>query len=98
MWLPSIPNELTPLEKAQALRLVLVDAIEQLKPGGGPTRARSPETLQHDILYEAYVEERSVANIITRHNISDTTYFRNRRAAVSAMARHLESQEEQNGR
>ena len=90
---PVAHGELAPLDNAQALREVLIAAIEQLKPAGGPTGAHGPEMLQHDILHLAYVERRPVAYILNRFSISEANYQRNRKEAVSALARHLQSQE-----
>ncbi len=82
------------LEQAQSLREVLVSAIEQLKPPTGAIGASAPEALQYYILHEEYVLSKSTSYIVTRYSISESTFFRNRRAAVSAVARHLETQEE----
>ena len=46
------PSDQTPLEKAQALREVLIETIEQLKPPGEPMAAAAPEALQFDILIQ----------------------------------------------
>ena len=86
--------ELAPLEKAQALREVLMAAIEQLRPPGAPTGLRAPGALQFHILHERYVEARPVAYILTSLNIAEATYFRNRKDAILALARHLGAQEE----
>ena len=83
-----------PLEQAQSLREVLVAAVEQLKPSFGAVGASAPEALQYFILHEEYVLKKSTSYIITRYSISESTFHRNRRAAVSAVARHLEAQEE----
>ena len=87
-----------PLEQAQSLREVLVSAIEQLKPStsaiGPAIGASAPEALQYYILHEEYVMRKSTSYIITRYSISESTFHRNRRAAVSAVARHLAAQEE----
>ena len=89
-------GELAPLENAQALREVLIAAIEQLRPPGEPISAGSPPALQYHILNERYVQHRTVAHITTRHSISEATYHRARQAAISALARHLQSQEDLN--
>jgi hypothetical protein len=88
------PGELTPLGRAQALREVLIAAIELLKPPGESTGAGAPQALQYHILHEAYVQRRRIAYVMTRHSIGEAMYHRNRRAAISALARHLETQEE----
>ena len=73
---------------------MLVSAIEQLKPPGEYVRAGAPETLQHYILHEEYVLDESTRYIMIRHSISESTFHRNRRAAISAVARQLETREE----
>jgi hypothetical protein len=83
-----------PLEQAQALRKVLISAIDHLKPSNEATRASAPEVLQYHIMYEEYVLGESTRYIMTRHSISESTFHRNRREAVAAVARHLESREE----
>ena len=83
-----------PLDQAQALREVLVSAIERLKPPGEHIRAGAPEALQYHILHEEYVLDKFTRYIMTRHSISESNFHRNRRAAISAVARHLETQEE----
>ena len=88
-----VPGELTPLEKAQALREVLIAAIERLKPPGERAGAGAPEAVQYHILHEAYAQSGSVAYIITRHSISESTYHKRRRAAIDAVGHHILAQE-----
>jgi hypothetical protein len=73
---------------------VLIAAIERFKPPGESAGAEAPQARQYHILHEAYVQRRSVSYIITRHSISEATFHRNRREAISALARQLQSQEE----
>ena len=56
--------------------------------------SQEPPALQYHILHLACVQGRPVAYILTRLNIAEATYFRNRRAAIRTVARHLQSQEE----
>lgn len=93
-WGSSQRTEPTPLKQAQALREVLCSAIDGLKPASGVLRTSSPEALQHSILYEEYVCGHSTASIMVRHSISETTFHRNRRQAISAVARELAKQED----
>ena len=88
------PGELTVLEKARALREALVAAIEGLRPLGESIGSQEPQALQYHILHLACVQRRPVAYILTRLNIAEAHYFRNRRAAIRAVARHLDNQEE----
>ena len=87
-------GELTLLEKAPALREALIAAIEGLRPPGEFIGSQEPPALQYHILRLACVQRRPVADILTRLNIAEATYFRNRRAAIRTVARHLQSQEE----
>ena len=82
------------LGEAQSLREVIISAIDQLKPPTGAIGASAPEALQYYILHEEYVLKKPTSYIITRYSLSESTFHRNRRAAVSAVARHLETQEE----
>ena len=79
---------------AQALREVLITGIEELRPPGEHTGLGAPGALQYHILHEHYVQRRPVAYILTSLNIAEATYFRNRKDAILALARHLEAQEE----
>ncbi|MBI2863849.1 MAG: hypothetical protein HYX94_04730 [Chloroflexi bacterium] len=88
----------TPLRQSQALREVLASAIEGLKPAGGATRSSSPDALQYNILHEEYVRGMSTASIMVRHSISETTFHRNRRQAIAAVAREVLQHEELLGR
>jgi hypothetical protein len=83
----------TPLERARALRAALVQAVERLKPpdDGDPG---APAALQYHILHEAYVFGRPNKQIMVRRGISEGTFHRNRREAVSVLARELLQQEE----
>jgi hypothetical protein len=93
-WGDGIAADATPLEQAQAVREVLVAAIDRLKPANDEVRPGAPEALQYHILYERYVLQRSTRHVMTRRSISESTFHRYRRDAVSAVARQLEAQEE----
>jgi hypothetical protein len=84
---------LTPLERARALRTVLVRAIERLKPpdDGAPG---SPASLQFHILHEEYLLGRPNKQIMVRRSISESTFHRQRREAISILSRDLIRQEE----
>ncbi len=84
----------TPLAQAQALREVLVAAIERLKaPGEGPGTGTTQDR-QYHILRERYLQHRPIAYSMTRHSISESTFHRDRKDAISALAHHLATQEE----
>jgi hypothetical protein len=76
----------------QALRALLVEAIDRLKAREGE------QTLYHAILHEEYVQGHPTARIMTRHAISESTFHRYRRDAIRAVALDLTSQEEALGR
>ena len=72
------PAQATPLEQAQALRQVLVDAIQKLKPPQGD-EAGTAQSHQYYILHEEYVVGRPNNAIMTRLSISEGTFHRRRR-------------------
>jgi hypothetical protein len=85
-------TNLTPLERARALRDVLTAAIERLKPPEGDSIG-SPGALQYHILREEYLQGLLNKQIMARHSISEGTFNRNRRQAIATIARELENQE-----
>jgi hypothetical protein len=87
-------GEPTALEQAQALREVLVAAIERLKPLDGDHGIGSPAALQYNILREEYLQGLLNKQIMTRHSISEGTFNRNRRQAIWTLAQELQSREE----
>lgn len=92
----TLQDSQTPLEKAQALREVLIAAIEKLKAPAEATGAGSGADLAlgYNILRESYIEDKFVVYICRRHSISQTKYFREQRDAVLAISRDLEAREE----
>ena len=86
-------TEPTPLERARALRAALIQAVERLRPAddGDPG---APTALQYHILHEAYVLGRPNKQIVVRRGISESTFHRNRRDAISVLSRELVRQEE----
>ena len=89
-WSPAQAGEATSLEWAQALRQLLVDASERLKPAESDSSTRA---LQYHILHKKYVLEQEVKHIVIRHDISESTFFRERVLAVRAVADDLWQQE-----
>ena len=84
---PFAPAGLPPLERAQLLRAFLIASAERLRPsqpGESYTAA-----LQYQILREEYLEGRPNREIMTRHNVSESTFHRNRREAIAVLARDL---------
>lgn len=83
----------TPLERARALREVLVSAIERLKPADDDVRIFAPAALQYNILREEYLLGLLNKQIMIRHSISEGTFHRNRRQAIWSLARELQERE-----
>ncbi len=84
----------TPLGQGRALRELLAAAIERLGPADRTARAQTAQALQYHILHDEYVLERSNVSIMTRYSISESTFHRLRREAISLLARELQRQEE----
>ncbi len=82
----------TPLEQAQALREVLVAAIERLQLPSAPSG--KPGALGYTILREEYLVGLPNKEIRLRHGLSEGTFNRYRRSAVAILARELSTQEE----
>ncbi|MBV9327423.1 MAG: hypothetical protein JO352_27085 [Chloroflexi bacterium] len=84
----------TPLERASALRNVLEQAIERLRPAGARP---SPGTsvvggwLHYLVLKEAYVDGRPNKQIMQRYAVSEGTFHRARRRAIDAVASDVAS-------
>ena len=87
-------EEVTPLEKAQAVRSVLISGIERLKPLDGDVGIESPSALQYHILREEYVQGLQNKYIMLRHSISEGSFNRNRRQAIAILADDLRHQEQ----
>jgi hypothetical protein len=81
----------TALEQAQALRRTLVESIERLKPESASLD--SPAALQYQILREEYLDGLPNREILIRHNVSESTFHRNRREAIAAVAWELQERE-----
>jgi hypothetical protein len=83
----------TPLEQAQALHEVLLDAIQKLRPADEADPG-SREALEYTVLYDEYVLKRPNKAIMTRLGIGERTFFRYRRAGIAAIARELTAREQ----
>jgi hypothetical protein len=80
---------LAPLERARALREVLVAAVERLQPPRDAQVGYSPAGLQYHILQEEYLQGLPNKQIMVRHGISEGTFHRNRREAIRILAADL---------
>lgn len=83
----------TRLEIAQVLRVIMVEGIERLRPAAGEHSGEA-EALQYAILHEEYVLGRPNHQIMTRHNVSESTFHRYRRSGARALAAELGHREE----
>lgn len=81
-----VSGDATPLEASQALRGVLLAAIERLKAGD---REAADQPLQYRILVEEYVEGKSTKHNMVRHAISESTLHRRRQEGIAAVATEL---------
>jgi len=80
----------THIERGKALRQILIQTIETLRPTGQrPTGILPREWYSHAILYDAYVEDAPNREIMARLYISEGTFNRVRRKALRAAARSL---------
>jgi hypothetical protein len=84
----------TPLEQAQAVRELLAQAIDRLKPPDRAPALGAPEALQYHILREAYLLGLPNTQIMTRHSVSEGTFHRNRRQAIAILAQELAREED----
>jgi hypothetical protein len=84
----------TPLERASALRNLLEQAIERLRPSGARPTPGSTAVggwLHYLVLREAYVDGRPNKQIMQRYALSEGTFHRARRRAIDAVANDLAS-------
>jgi hypothetical protein len=88
------PGELTPLERARALRETLLSALRRLHPDGVVKAGGGGETARFNVLWNAYVDGMPTRQIMHRYAISESTLHRYRRDGVRALARELSEQED----
>ncbi len=82
------------LDRAQALRDLIIAAMERLKPAEHDQEANLTAARQYAVVYEAYVLERPNKQICLRHEISERTLNRLRHETVRLLSRELMQQEE----
>ncbi len=84
----------THLERGKAAHAVLLDALEEMRPGPEVPREPPPrEWYPYLILKDAYLEGVSNRDIMLKLYISEGTFNRTRRAAVRSLARALTEME-----
>jgi hypothetical protein len=82
----------TTIERGKLLRTTLLRAIDSLQPSQprpGSGHSLPSEWQAYTILHEAYVEDVSNRDIMARLYISEGTFARRRRGALTAVARSL---------
>jgi len=79
-----------PLDKAQALRQVLTEALESLRPPGSP-QLRDRRWQQYQLLHDTYWQGHDNETVMRRLYLSRTTFYREQRRAIAALAQALAS-------
>ena len=80
----------THLERGKLVHAVLLEALEEMRPGGDMPRDPPPrEWYPYHILHDAYLKEVSNRDIMLKLYISEGTFNRTRRAAIRSLAREL---------
>jgi hypothetical protein len=80
----------------KALRLVLGQAIERLRPEGKQNLS-APEWLLYNILEMRFIQGRKVREIAERLAMSESDLYRKQRVAIGHLARVLSDMEQANG-
>jgi hypothetical protein len=82
-------------DPTRALRLVLGQALERLRPEG-KQNFTAPEWLLYNILEMRFVQGRKVREIADRLAISESDLYRKQRVAIGQLARVLSEMEQSN--
>ena len=85
----SASSQPTPLETARLLRGLIEESMDGLKLTAG----KEPAVLQYSILHAEYIQGIPNSLIMSRHNVSESTFHRSRRAGVRAIANDLAARE-----
>ena len=94
-WPDPRPVDPTPLDRARALREVLVAAIDRLQLDRPQAdRARPQAMLEHDILYWEYVRGMPTKAVMAKLDIREAMLHRRRRDGVAILAQDLRRHEE----
>ena len=87
----------THLERGKIVQAILLEALEQMRPGSDVPRDPPPrEWYPYVILHDAYVNGKQNRDVMSRLYISEGTFNRTRRAAISSLARALVEMEHPN--
>lgn len=80
----------THIERGKAVQAVLLEALEQMRPSRDVPHDPLPrEWYPYVILHDAYVDEIQNRDIMSKLYISEGTFNRTRRTAISSLARAL---------
>jgi hypothetical protein len=80
----------THLERGKTVQAVLLESLEQMRPSREVPRDPPPrEWYPYVILHDAYVDGKQNRDVMSRLYISEGTFNRTRRAAISSLARAL---------
>ena len=80
----------THLERGKMVQAIVLEALEQMRPGSDVPRDPPPrEWYPYVILHDAYVNGKQNRDVMSRLYISEGTFNRTRRAAISSLARAL---------
>jgi len=82
---------------ARALRAVLDQALDQLKPADGQRSLTASEWLVYNILELKFVRGMKVRDIARRLAVSESDLYRKQRVAIDAVAQQLRSMEQGRG-
>jgi hypothetical protein len=83
-------------DPTKALRLVLGQAMERLRPEG-KQNLTAPEWLLYNILEMRFIQGRKVREIADRLAMSESDLYRKQRVAIGQLARVLTEMEQENG-
>jgi len=85
----------THVERGKVVQAVMLDALEKMRPGPEVPREPVPrEWYPYLILHDAYVKEVQNRDIMSKLYISEGTYNRTRRTAITSLARVLAEMEQ----
>lgn len=80
----------THLERGKTVQAIVLEALEQMRPAGDVPREPPPrEWYPYVILHDAYVNGKQNRDVMSKLYISEGTFNRTRRAAISSLARAL---------
>lgn len=88
----------TPAGRGVALRHLLYDAIDKLKPESHTADYNNPQWRYYTILYQQYVKEMRAKELSEMLGLSDSGYFKDQRRALERLGQQLEQWERESTR